>query len=175
MSAPQAHEPTPTPTDAEPPLITGRYQTTMSEYLRHAPALNRGTLFSNGFGAVALVLAVLSFPDPLAVAFEFALGLALLSGYYCVPFTWLALRSRTQQVEKPIDVVVDDAGLHFLQGSVEIDAPWEQTTRLREDRDSFFLMARNPRAYVIPKRAFDPANLEAFRLLAASKGKLGQG
>ena len=25
------------------------------------------------------------------------------------------------------------------------------------------------------ERAFDPANLEAFRLLAASKGKLGQG
>ncbi len=155
--------------------ITGRYQTSTREYLRHAPALNRGTRFSNGFGALALILAAISLPDPAPVAIELTLAIALLSGYYCVPFTWLTLRSRRAQVERPVDVVADEAGLHFAHGVAEIDAPWEGISRLRETRDCFLVMAPYPRAYILPKRAFDPAGLEAFRLLAASKGKLGQG
>jgi hypothetical protein len=161
--------------EIEAPHITGRYQTSMAEYLRRAPALNRGTRFSNGFGVLALVLAALSLPDPAPVAIELALALALLSGYYCVPFTWLTLRSRREQVERPVDVLADEEGLHFEQGHHEIDVLWEGVTRLREDRDSFFVMAKYPRAYILPKRAFEPAQLEAFRLLAGSKGKLGQG
>jgi YcxB-like protein len=153
--------------------ITGSYQTSMREYLRQAPALNRGTKFSNGFGALTVLLALLSLPDPIPVALELALAAALVSGYYCVPFTWLALRSRKQLVERPIEVVADDDGLHFKQGPVEIDAPWEETRRLREEGDHFVLMARYPRAYILPKRAFNPAQLDALRQLAASKGKFG--
>jgi xanthosine utilization system XapX-like protein len=158
--------------ETETPLITGRYQTTAREYLRRAPALNRGTRFSNGFGVLALILAAISLPDPAPVAIELALAVALLSGYYCVPFTWLTLRSRRAQVEQPVDVVVDEVGLHFVHGLAEIDAPWEEITRLREKHDYFLVMAPYPRAYILPKRAFDPAQLEAFRLLAASKDKL---
>jgi hypothetical protein len=75
-------------------------------------------------------------------------------------------------VEQPVDVVVDEVGLHFVHGLAEIDAPWEEITRLREKHDYFLVMAPYPRAYILPKRAFDPAQLEAFRLLAASKDKL---
>ena len=158
--------------ETETPRVTGRYQTSVREYLSHAPALNRGTRFSIAFGAMALILAVISLPDPVPVAIELGLAIALLSGYYSVPFTWLTLRSKREQVEEPVDVVADDVGLHFHHSLAVIDAPWEGITRIRETDDYFYLMAPYPQAYIFPKRAFDPAQLEAFRLLATSKGKL---
>jgi hypothetical protein len=161
--------------EAETPPITGGYSTSVGEYLRHAPALNRGTKFSNGFAAMAVLLAVLSLPYLVPVALELALAAALVSGYYCVPFTWLTLRSKRALVEQRVEVVADGAGLHFTHAASQIDIPWEEISRLRENRDSFFVMASYPRAYILPKRAFDPAQLEAFRLLAASKGKRGRG
>ena len=89
--------------ETETPHITGSYQTSMREYLSHVPALNRGTRFSIGFGVLALLLAVLSLPYLVPVAIELALAVALLSGYYAVPFTWLTLRSRREQVEQTVE------------------------------------------------------------------------
>jgi hypothetical protein len=157
------------------PPIAGSYQTSMREYMGHVPALNRGTRFSIGFGVLALLLAFLSLPYLVPVAIELALAIALLSGYYAVPFTWLTLRSRREQVAQPVEVFADDAGLHFTHGVTEVDVPWAEITRLREDRDWFFVMARYPRTYFLPKRAFDPSGLEAFRQLAASRTRLGRG
>ena len=155
--------------------ITGSYRTSVSEYLRHAPALNRGTKFSNGFGALAALLAILSLPYIVPVALELTLAVALVSGYYCVPFTWLTLRSNKAFVEQQIAVTADEGGLHFTHVVSQIDVPWEEITRLRESRDCFFVTARYPRAYILPKRAFDSTQLEAFRHLAESKDKLRRG
>ena len=152
--------------------ITGRYTTSAREYLRYAPTLNRGTRFSNGFAALAVVLAILSLPDPIPVVLELLLALALVSGYYSIPFTWMTLRSRRDQVEQTVAVTADDEGIHFTHATADIDIPWDEITRLRETRDCFFVMARYPRAYILPKRAFDSAALEAFRALATAKGKL---
>ena len=92
------------------PPIAGSYQTSMREYLGHVPALNRGTRFSIGFGVLALLLAFLSLPYLVPVAIELALAIALLSGYYAVPFTWLTLRSRREQVAQPVEVFADRCG-----------------------------------------------------------------
>ena len=159
----------------ERPPITGRYQTSMREYLGYLPALNRGTRFSIGFGVLALLLAFLSLPYLVPVAIEIALAAALFSGYYAVPFSWLTLRSRREQVEESVEVFVDDAGLHFNHAVSEVDVPWQEVDRLRESGDCFFVMAGLSRVYILPKRAFDPPQLEAFRRLATSKGKLGRG
>jgi hypothetical protein len=161
--------------ETETPHIAGSYRTSTREYMGHVPALNRGTRFSIGFGVLALLLAVLSLPYLVPVVIELALAIALLSGYYAVPFTWLTLRSRREQVEQSVDVFADDAGLHFTHGVTEVDVPWAEIDRLREDRDCFFVMARYSRVYILPERAFDPAGLEAFRQLAASRTRLGRG
>ena len=161
--------------ETETPHITGSYQTSIREYMSHAPALNRGTKFSIGFGVLALALAVLSLPYVVPFAVELALAIALLSGYYAVPFTWLSLRSRREQVEQTVEMFADDDGLHFIQGVREVAAPWEEINRLRENRDCFFVMAHHSRVYILPKRAFDSTGLEAFRQLAASRTRLERG
>jgi hypothetical protein len=78
-------------------------------------------------------------------------------------------------VEQQIAVTADEGGLHFTHVVSQIDVPWEEITRLRESRDCFFVTARYPRAYILPKRAFDSTQLEAFRDLAESKDKLRRG
>jgi hypothetical protein len=157
------------------PHIAGKYQTSMREYLGNVPALNRGTRFSVMFGALAVVLAVLSLPYLVPVALELALAVALLSGYASVPFAWLTLRSRRQMVEQPVEVFADDAGLHFTHGVIDLDVPWAEIDRLRENRDSFFVMATQARVYIIPKRAFDPDQIDAFRQLVASSAAHNRG
>jgi hypothetical protein len=159
----------------ETPHIAGKYQTSTREYLGNVPALNRGTRFSVVFGGLAVLLAILSLPYLVPVALELALAVALLSGYASVPFAWLTLRSRWQMVEQPVEVFADDAGLHFTHGVVDLDIPWAEIDRLRENRSSFFVMASQARVYIIPKRAFDPNELEAFRQLVASSTKRGRG
>ncbi len=156
----------------ETPHITGSYRTSMREYLSHVPALNRGTRFSTGFAVLALLLAFLSLPYLVPVAIELMLAVALLSGYYAVPFTWLTLRSRKSLVQQTVEVFVDDAGLHFTHGATDVDVAWEAIDRLRESRGSFLVMARHSQVFILPERAFDPAGLEAFRRLAASRVKL---
>jgi hypothetical protein len=160
-------------TDAPP--VTGNYRASVRDYIRHAPALKRGTRFSNGFGALAALLAVLSLPYLVPVALELALAVALLSGYYTVPFTWLGLRSKRRLVEQQVEVVADAGGVQFTHAVSHIDIPWDEISRVRETHDCFFVMADHSRAYILPKRAFGSSQLEAFKRLAESKGKIPRG
>jgi hypothetical protein len=151
--------------------ITGRYRLTVREQLGMAPALNRGTLFSLASAGIFVVLALLSLAtgDPIGASLELAFAAALYSGYYCVPFAWFTLRRHRAAAEAPVDLEADDDGLRFETRATRLEIPWDRVSRIRETPTCFFGMARYPRAFMLPKRAFGPSQLAAFRKLAASK------
>jgi hypothetical protein len=159
----------------DPRPITGRFQASVVEQLRETPAVNRWTLFSNGFGGCFLVLAVLSLPDPIPVAVDLAIAVALFSGYYCLPFAGLALVAKRRVVEQPVQVLVGSSGIRLTRPGGGFEIPWNRIRRVRERRDCFFVMAGYPRAFYLPKRTFNADDLDAFRAMAASKTRVTQG
>jgi hypothetical protein len=159
----------------EPQPITGRFQASVGEQLRETPAVNRWTLFSNGFGGCFLVLAVLSLPDPIPVATDLAIAVALFSGYYCLPFAGLALVAKRRVVEQPVQVLVGSSGIRLTRPGGGFEIPWSRIRRIRERRDCFFVMAGYPRAFYLPKRTFNTADIDAFRAMATSKTRVTQG
>jgi len=159
----------------EPQPITGRFQASVGEQLRETPAVSRWTLFSNGFGGCFLVLAVLSLPDPIPVAVDLAIAVALFSGYYCLPFGGLALLARRRIVEQPVQVLVSSSGIRLTRPGGGFEIPWSQIRRVRERRDCFFVMAGYPRAFYLPKRTFNAADLVSFRAFANSMTRVTQG
>ena len=116
------------------------------------------------------MLALLSLIDGTYVlaAIELALAAAVISGYYCLPFAWFTLRRHRAAAEAPVDVVVDAEGLEFTNAGVRLELPWVRIASVKETPTVFFLMSRYPRAFLLPKRAFDKGQLAAFRKLAAS-------
>jgi hypothetical protein len=159
----------------KPQSITGRFQASVGEQLRQAPAINRWTLFSNGFGSCFLVLAVLSLPDPIPVAIDVAIAAALFSGYYCLPFTGLPLLAKRGLAEQPVEVLVGPSGIRLTRTAGGFEIPWTRIRRVRERRDCFFVMAGYPRAFYLPKRAFNAADLDAFRAMAITRTKVTRG
>ena len=149
--------------------IKGRYQLTIREQLRNAPALNRGTAFGLFGTAVFVVLAILSLTDQayLPAAVELGLAAALYSGYYCLPFAVFTLSRHRAAAESPVDVVVDAEGLVFTNVGIRLELPWVRVSLIKETPTAFVLMSRYTRAFLLPKRAFDKAQLAAFRKLAA--------
>ena len=159
----------------EPQPITGRFQASVGEQLRETPAVNRWTLFSNGLGGCFLVLGVLSLPDPVPVVVDLAIAVALFSGYYCLPFAGLALVAKRRVVEQPVQVLVGLSGIRLTRPGGAFEIPWSRIRRVRERSDCFFVMARYPSAFYLPKRAFNAADLEAFRVFASTRTRLTLG
>ena len=151
--------------------ISGRYQLTVREQLSFAPALNRGTLFSLVCGALLAGLALLSLVsgDSIGASVALAFAFALYSGYYVVPFAWFTLRRNRSAAEAPVEVFVTDDGFRFETSLTTMEVPWVRVRRIRETPSGFLVTARFPHAFMLPQRAFGPAQLIAFRRLAATK------
>jgi hypothetical protein len=82
-------------TSIEFPAIRGEYQMTVGEWLRITPSLQR-CVSSYLLGGVCLLLAGLfaSVGDIFGPVVLCATGLVVVTGWYCVPFAWWALRGR---------------------------------------------------------------------------------
>jgi hypothetical protein len=96
------------PLEVEPLTLT--YSMDQGELLRCVPALNRGTTFSVIGGGLLAGLALLNLllADPLMALIAGAGAVALLSGWYCIPVSWLGLRLTGERARMPITMTVDD-------------------------------------------------------------------
>jgi hypothetical protein len=153
--------------------IEGRYQLTISQYLRFVPALNRGTAFSLIAAAVFTSLAFFSFTHGgyVLAGLQIAVAAALYTGYYSVPFAWLSLVRHRTAVEGPVEVRVNAEGLRVTTAEGLIELPWGKIDRVRETSSVFFLTSEHPRSFILPKRAFDEDQLETIRDLAATMAR----
>jgi hypothetical protein len=160
------------PPDAVAPVavepLTLTYVIGEGELLRCVPALNRGTTFSVIGGGLFVGLAILNFvlADPLMGLVTIAFALALLSGWYCIPFSWLGLRLAGDRARQPIAMTIDQAGLHLAQGTSNLDVPWATVRRVNRWRDNLIVYCAYPRAFLLPERVFGPGELDRFLSLA---------
>jgi hypothetical protein len=156
------------PLTVEPLALT--YSLGEAEALRCVPALNRGTTFSviGGGLLAALALLNLAMGDPIMGLVTGAFATALLTGWYCVPFSWLALRLARERARVPIAMTADGAGLHVAQGTSSLDVPWSAVRRIQRGRGHLFVYGAYPRAFLVPERAFGPGQLDRFLALAAA-------
>jgi hypothetical protein len=157
--------------------IVGQYQMSVGEQVRNIPALNRGTWFANGTGAFFAMFGIVDIAQgqPLSAAIAFVFAASLVSGYYGVPFGWFTLSRHSQQALAPVVLLATGDGLRFETNATQLEVPWATISRIREKSNCFYVTARYPRAFMVPKRAFGPAQLEAFRRLASSKTGLPLG
>jgi len=144
------------------------------ELLALTPALNRGTMFSNLSGLTFLAFAVLGLFEGnlFTVLIAGILGLALLSGFYCLPFSALGLLLSRHRPTQPVALSANEQGIDLELASGWNHLDWTEIRRARSVNACFLLYARYPRALAIPKSAFDPDALIAFQGLLLAKGKM---
>jgi hypothetical protein len=147
--------------------IQARYQGTIRDQLRYAPALNRGTPMTLLFSGAALALAILSLPYVYFTVFGLILSALILSGYYVVPIAWWSARRNRWLFEAPVDLTATEAGLEIANAAGLRKIPWEVVTQVREMKQAFVVMLRSGGAYCIPKSALQGDDLSDFRELAA--------
>jgi len=166
MDAPPS---TPAPEPAAP--IRLRYRTTRGDHLRAAMAAGRrsDSLFAIGVALLVPAIGSLLVGDPISFAIWSLVGLSCLTGIFNVPFAWWALRSRPDLVGQEVEDVIDAHGIVETTPKTNARADWSLYREVFESSDAFHLSTGSGYGF-IPKRAFEPAEIEAFRRLLNDHG-----
>jgi ADP-ribose pyrophosphatase len=149
------------------------YRVRLAEHLLAVAVLTRHTRSAQVFGAVATViggLALINHFDASAWLPLLIFGILTLSGFFSVPFVWLAVRRRRELIEEPTNLVVDSTGLTHRRSFGESHLAWHVFDRVRELGGWFFLDTGAGANYLIPKGAFSAEELATFRRLIAAAG-----
>lgn len=147
------------------------YVGTVTELARASMALTRRSRFGQVAGllfvAAGAFLAVTS--EPLAGVVPLVFGVLLLSGLLAVPFAYLVWWRRRDLMRQPTRFVASPAGVDFRSAFGQSHLSWETFTRVRETAGYFYFDTGVNNLYV-PKRAFGPEQLAAFRRIVAEAG-----
>ncbi len=153
------------------PRIELRYESRMSEYLGSAAWAGRRSDVAFAIGVAGIVGGVVAFAfgDWLTASFLLLLGIALVTGAFGVPFFWFAIRRQPGLIGAQIEDDIDGSGIHERSPLIEARIAWDLYREVVEARDRFYLVMATGVGF-LPKRAFTPEQLEAFRALVAAKG-----
>jgi ADP-ribose pyrophosphatase len=154
-------------------LAVARTRITFGDRVRATSALARMSRGTIAFGLLVLVgaLILLTQPEqvPLAII-EIALGIALLSGLYCVPIVWWAARRRPDLFNAELVFEADGVGIRMAGAYVTGSYLWATFRRVREREGFFFLDMLTGMNVFLPVKAFDAENLRSFRALLINAG-----
>jgi ADP-ribose pyrophosphatase len=149
------------------------YRLQMREHIMAAALLARRSRFRQVLGTIFVALGVIPFvlgTDIVGWLPPIIFGLALMSGLFIVPIAWFVLRRRRELVEAQTFIVIDSSGVTQNNPFGQSHVGWQLFSRIRELGDWFFLDTGTGANFYIPKRAFTPADLAAFRKLIADAG-----
>lgn len=149
--------------------IRAHYQGTIGGQLRYLPALNRGTPMSLLLSGLALLFAILSLPYVYFTILGVLFSMAILSGYFIIPFAWWSMRRNRWLFEAPVDLTASESGLEFSTAAGVRKVPWEAVSEVRELKDVLAVMLRPGGGYCIPKAALKGDDLTDLRELCAEK------
>jgi ADP-ribose pyrophosphatase len=116
-------------------------------------------------GGIAL-LAIGAGPTSLI---NIVLGVVILTGAIQVPIALFWYRVRRDLIATPIEMAASADGIDYRTALATSHLKWPTFKRLRET-GRFFFLETGIQVFYIPKRAFDPAQLSAFRKLVADAG-----
>ena len=146
--------------------IRAAYRLGPSEYMtavlvlsqRSRPAFVVGIL-STSVGVVALVIG-LGLQDPISFVMNalvpIVFGVALVTGWYCVPFSWYAIRKR----------------LRFRTTMYDTRIAWPYVRRVRDLGRFLFFDNGAGGSLFVPERALDAASMATLRRILGARGLL---
>ena len=165
-----------------PAPIRAIYRLAPREYTKAVRILSQRSRPAFALGAVFAVIAVWEivtehlYEDPIAlligagIPILFAVG--FITGWYCVPFCWYAIRKRPELFTAEMTFEMDDDGLHFHNAMVDSRVAWPYVRRVR-DLDSFLFFDNGAGGNIfVPDRVFDPESRAVVRRKLGERGLL---
>ena len=162
--------------------IRAAYRLGPSEYMtavrvlsqRSRPAFVVGIL-STSVGVVALVIG-LGLQDPISFVMNALLpivfGVALVTGWYCVPFSWYAIRKRPELFDAEMTFEADDSGLRFRTTMYDTRIAWPYVRRVRDLGRFLFFDNGAGGSLFVPERALDAESMATLRRILGARGLL---
>ena len=158
------------------------YRLAPGEYSTAVRVLVRRSRFATSIGFVVTAMGVLSLVDgmglesPLAFAAtvlpQIVIGVALLTGWHCVPFTWYSTRKRPELFNGEMTFEMDDTGVRFRTSMYDNRLAWAYVRRARDLGRFLFFDSGSGANLFVPERALDPAALVTVRRTLAERGLL---
>ena len=159
--------------DATPRSIEISYELTLADYRSATIELTQQSVPTVAMGAFAMCAGGLAIVNgDLVSVILFALGASFVSGLYCVPFIWWAVRRRSDLLLSRHGLTVDELGIRVTTPMTTTQQAWPTFRRVRELTDVFTLDYGTGANAMLPKRALDPATAEQFRALVRAFARL---
>lgn len=169
---------------ADPPnaRIRAVYRLRPNEYMtavrvlsqRSKPAVVVG-LLSTALGVVALVIG-LALQDPISFVVNAGLpivfGIALVSGWYCVPFSWYSMRKRPELFDAEMTFEADASGLRYQTTMYDTRIAWPYVRRVRDLGRFLFFDNGAGGSLFVPERALDAESMATLRRILGARGLL---
>ena len=152
------------------PRIELRYESRMSEHLTAIAWAVRRSDLAFGIGVAGIVGGVAAFAvgDRLTFWFPLLLGLSLVTGVFGIPFFWFTIRRQPGLIGARIEDDIDGSGIHERTPLIDAKLAWDLYREVVEARSIVYLVSATGVGF-LPKRAFTPEQLKAFRSLVAAK------
>ena len=170
-----------TPTASRAP-ISAVYRLAPGEYSTAVRVLVRRSKFATGVGLIVTAMGVLSLlsgmglESPVSfvmtILLQIVIGIALLTGWHCVPFTWYSTRKRPELFNGVMTFEMDDTGVRFRTSMYDSRVAWAYVRRARDLGRFLFFDSGTGANLFVPARAFDPAALVTVRRTLAERGLL---
>ena len=170
-----------TPTASRAP-ISAVYHLAPGEYSTAVRVLVRRSKFAAGVGLIVTAMGLLSLlsgmglESPVSfvmtILLQLTIGIALLTGWHCAPFTWYSTRKRPELFNGEMTFEMDDTGVRFRTSMYDSRVAWAYVRRARDLGRFLFFDSGTGANLFVPERAFEPAALVTVRRTLAERGLL---
>lgn len=164
------------------PPIKAVYSLAPNEYTKAVRVLSQRSRVGFVMGAVFAIIAVWEivvehlYEEPIALligaGIPILFSVGFLTGWYCVPFCWYAVRRRPELFSAEMTFEMDDAGLRFQTAMYDSRVAWPYVRRVREIGPFLFFDNGAGSNVFVPERAFDTPTLATVRRKLADRGLL---
>ena len=154
---------------ADEPAIHVRFQLSVADYRSAVIELTQQSVPSVAFGTLLAAMSVIPIlGGDLFGIVALLFGLSLLTGVYCLPFIWWAIRKRSDLLLSRQELTADIHGIRIATPTTTTEQTWPTFRRVREITNVFLLDYGTGANAMIPKRALDAPTAEQFRGLVRS-------
>lgn len=163
----------PTGDEAAEAAVHVVYQLTGADYRSATIELSQQSVTTIAVGTFLVgmgVIPVLNGDLVSLVAMVF--GASLLSGAYCLPFIWWAIRRRSDLLLASHDLTVDADGIRVSTPMTTTRQAWPTFRRVRELTHVFTLDYGTGANALVPKRVLDAVTADRFREIVRAHARL---
>lgn len=162
--------------------VSAVYHLAPGEYSTAVRVLVRRSKFATGVGLLVTAMGLMSLlvgmglESPVSfvmtVLLQVVTGVALLTGWHVVPFTWYSAHRRPELFTGEMAFEMDDTGMRFRTSMYDNRVAWAYVRRARDLGRFLFFDSGTGVNMFVPERAFDPAALVTVRRTLAERGLL---